>query len=203
MGFGNMRSRSIFSLSLAILLAGMILLFPGNAQAEADCHRSQILSAQHCSGDGLEAEEARLAQQVNQIRAQNQLAKVSLSRSLTLVANRHARDLAENVGYLTHGWSDCLYDPRDNSTWHCIWNAPQRLRTAYPGKGYENAHFSGRGATAASAFEGWKRSSAHLEVILSQGKWKNHQWKALGVGIFKGFAVLWVGAEPDPSGPPP
>ena len=199
-----MNSRPVLFLSATILLAGIIFLSPQIAPAAAECPRGLILSSQSCPRDGIEAEEARLAQWVNQYRAQNRLPQISLSGSLTLVANRHVRDLAENIGYLTHGWSDCPYDPHDENTWHCMWKAPQRLRTAYPGKGYENAHFSGDGkATANSAFEGWKRSSAHKEVILSQGKWKTHQWKALGVGIYKGFAVLWFGVEPDPSGPPP
>jgi hypothetical protein len=171
------------------------------AQRGGDCRGQQILQAQTCAGDGLEPEEAKLYQMVNQYRAQNGLPPIPLSKSLTLVANRHVLDLAKNIGSLTHGWSDCAYDAGNSSTWPCMWEAPQRLGTAYSGRGYENAHGgSGRyRASAASALRGWQRSSPHNAVILNQGIWQGKQWNALGIGIYRGYAVLWFGEEPDPA----
>jgi cell division protein FtsN len=29
-------------------------------------------------------------------------------------------------------------------------------------------------------------------------EWENHQWKALGIGIDGGFAIIWLGEETDP-----
>jgi hypothetical protein len=80
-----------------------------------------------------------------------------------------------------------------------MWDKPREL-TNYPGNGYENAHGGSGGyqATATSSLEGWKNSPAHNAVILNQGTWQNHRWNALGVGIYKGYAVLWFGEEVDP-----
>jgi uncharacterized protein YkwD len=154
--------------------------------------------------DGLESEEVKLYTLINQYRAENGLPPIPKSKALTTVANRHVQDIAENVGTLTHGWSDAPYDAKDSSTWQNMWKAPQRLNTGYPGNGYENA-FGGSGgfvATAESAFNSWKNSPLHNAVILNQNIWQNKQWKALGVGIYQGYAVIWVGEETDPTGEP-
>jgi hypothetical protein len=185
-------------LFVGILIGGILFYLDSHCKAETECRGQQILKSRECAGDGLEPEESKLHQLVNQYRIQNGLPRIPLSKSLTLVANRHARDLAENIGFLTHGWSDCSYDPGQSHTWSCMWNAPQRLGTKYPGRGYENGYGSSQGhVTAASALESWKKSTLHNAVILNRGIWRNHHWKALGVGIYKGFCVLWFGEEAD------
>ena len=151
--------------------------------------------------DGLESEEIKLYNLVNQYRNQNGLASIPVSKALTIVANRHVIDLAENIGTLTHSWSDAPYDANSPSTYSSMWKAPQRLNTGYLGNGYENA-FGGSGgyvATATDAFNGWKNSPAHNSVMLSKDVWANLTWNALGVGIYKGYAVLWFGQESDPT----
>lgn len=183
---------------MGLLMGGILFCLGSYCVADTECHVQQILESRNCVGDGLESEESKLYQLVNQYRIQKGLPQIPLSNSLTLVANRHVRDLAENIGFLTHGWSDCPYDPNNVNTWHCMWTAPQRLKTAYPGRGYENGHGSLQGnVSAVSALESWKKSSPHNAVILNQGMWKNHHWKALGIGIYKGFCVLWFGEEAD------
>ena len=82
-----------------------------------------------------------------------------------------------------------------------MWKAPQRLKTGYPGNGYENV-FGGSGgyvATAEDALKSWTSDPPHNAVILNQGRWKKLSWQALGVGIYKGYAVMWVGEEEDPA----
>ncbi|NEP57844.1 MAG: CAP domain-containing protein [Symploca sp. SIO2G7] len=191
-------------------IAFLTILLPTNATADDsqqiaqngdNCRRQQILTARNCAGDGLESEEAKLHQLVNQYRAQNGLPPIPISPSLTLVANRHVRDLDENIGQLTHGWSNCFYSSSDSSTWPCMWEAPQRFGTPYPGNGYENAH-GGTGryrASAESALRSWQGSNAHNNVILNRGIWQDRDWNALGIGIYRGYAVLWFGQEPDPA----
>ncbi len=154
--------------------------------------------------DGLESEEVKLINLINQYRAQNGLPAIPKSKALTTVANRHVQDITENVGTLTHAWSDASYDANDSKTWPNMWKAPQRLNTGYPGNGYENA-FGGSGgfvATAENSLNSWKSSPLHNAVILNQGIWQNQKWNALGVGIYKGYAVMWVGQENDPTGEP-
>lgn len=81
-----------------------------------------------------------------------------------------------------------------------MWAAPQRLGTAYPGNGYENAYASGSGRVSAkSVLRSWQSSKAHNAVLLNQDIWQDNQWGALGIGFYKGYAVLWVGEEADPT----
>ncbi|MGB3237270.1 MAG: CAP domain-containing protein [Geitlerinemataceae cyanobacterium] len=154
------------------------------------------------SGDGLEAEERKLYEMVNDYRALHGLPAVSLSKALTTVANRHAQDLSENIGYLTHSWSDAPFNSSDSSTWSNMWTAPQRLQTGYSGYGYENAYWNSAGVTAENSLLGWQNSPAHNSVILNKNGWEHLNWQAVGVGIYGEYAVLWFGEEVDPTGSP-
>lgn len=121
--------------------------------------------------DGLEPEEQKLADLINNYRSQNGLPPIPLSRVLTIVANRHVLDLAEN--FVTppsnlHSWSWGTFDLNNRATYPNMWEAPQRLGTGYPGYGYENAHGGSPGyvATADSAFDGWRNSSPPQTIFL-------------------------------------
>ncbi|NJM58210.1 MAG: CAP domain-containing protein [Synechococcales cyanobacterium RU_4_20] len=154
------------------------------------------------SGDGFEPEELRLFNLVNQYRSESGLPAIKASKALSLVANRHVQDLAENVGRLTHAWSDAPYDPSSPNTFSSMWTAPERFNTGYKGYGFENAFYSGGSSVnAQQALNSWKNSSPHNAVVLNQGVWSQN-WNALGVGIHKGYAVLWFGREEDPTGAP-
>jgi uncharacterized protein YkwD len=84
-----------------------------------------------------------------------------------------------------------------------MWNAPQRLRTGYSGFGFENAYGASWATVGAiDSFNAWRNSPEHHAVILNQNIWRGYRWNALGVGIYKGYAVLWFGREPDPTGTP-
>lgn len=165
--------------------------------ASSACSGPGILSARSCPGDGLEPEEETLYNLINDYRRENGLHAIEYSPSLSLVANRHVRDLSENIGRLTHGWSNCAYDAGQQSTYHCMWEAPKRFNTSYPAYGFENAYAFSAGATALRALEGWKGSTPHNNVILNRAIWKDHPWKALGVGIYGNYAVIWFGKEKD------
>ena len=157
---------------------------------------------QPSNSDKLNAEEVNLYRLINEYRAANGLAPIAASKSLSTVANRHVLDLQENIGSITHGWSDAEYDSSDSSTWPAMWEAPQRLNTAYTDSGFENAFYSSVGATAADAFRSWTQSESHNAVILNQGVWANNEWNALGVGIYGDYAVMWVGESSDPAQAP-
>ncbi|MBD2554645.1 CAP domain-containing protein [Limnothrix sp. FACHB-708] len=159
--------------------------------------------------DGLEPEEEKLYRLITEYRAQNGLPAIPLSKGLTLVANRHVIDLAENVKTVTHAWSDAAYDGGNSSTWPSMWRAPQRFNTGYPGNGYEiafgprDASTSTSIANAESALKGWQGSPGHNNVILNRDVWTKRPWNAMGIGIYKGYAVVWFGEEQDPTGGPP
>jgi len=163
-----------------------------------ECSGQEIFDATNCLGDGEEPEEANLHDLVNAYRAEYDLPPIPRSPSLDLLANRHVLDMAFNIGHLTHAWSNCPYDPNDKETLYCSSRAPQRIGTRYPGKAYENAHYNSRGATAASALHGWQNSPPHNALMINLNNWRDNRWQAMGLGIYKQYAVLWVGGARDP-----
>lgn len=197
-------------LKTILLLFGMMMLFQKMADG-SQCRGPNILSEKTCPGDGLEVEEKKLYRMINEYRARHGLPSIPPSPSLNRVANRHVRDLMENSKSYdrsgldwTHGWSNCPYDANDLRTLGCMWEAPRRLQTPYPSIGFEilcgdiDEKYQNFTMTAEEAFRTWEKSPSHLEVILNRGRWKKYQWKAIGVGIYKGFAAIWFGEEPDP-----
>jgi uncharacterized protein YkwD len=137
---------------------------------------------------------------IHQYRAENGLQEIiPRSPSLDYVAQTHVQDLDSFATELTHSWSNCFYDPNNQETLHCMWDAPKRL-TSYQGNGYEIAAGSQDGTMEPeAALELWKNSPDHNSVILNQGIW-TQPWNAMGVGIYKGYAAVWFGHEPDPVG---
>jgi len=182
-------------------LAAVSLALVGiGSHAQTVCDSRQILKPGPCAGDELGTKEADLARLINEYRAENNLPAIPLSPSLSLVANRHVRDLAMNIKKLTHEWSDCP------DIVECMWDAAKRLGTAYPGKVFENAYWTARATVVtAEALESWKEKGfplaeqEHNNVILEKLAWKGKNWQALGIGIYNGYAAMWVGQAVDPA----
>lgn len=160
------------------------------------------------------SEEARVADLVNQYREDHGLPPVPLSPLLTQVAITHARDLevhAPDRGYdesgrrcTMHSWS-----ARSGVTPVCytadhahalgMWNKPWEVtRGRYPAQGFEIAARYSEGIDADMAFDLWRGSPAHNEVILERGGWRGSKWQAMGVAVDGRYAVVWFGKVPDP-----
>ena len=43
----------------------------------------------------------------------------------------------------------------------------------------------------------WKKSTGHNQVIVNEGIWKKIMWNAIGIGIYKEYAVVWFGEIED------
>ena len=154
--------------------------------------------------------EELLVRKINAYRIEKGLQPVPLSASLTYVAQLHAWDLAEygptirrcNLhSWSNHGsWSSCCYtdDPKKAP---CMWNKPREL-TNYLSEGYEVAYWTNEEldpeGLADHALRAWKRSPGHNEVIVNQREWRDMDWKAMGVGCYRGYAVVWFGTVTDP-----
>ena len=88
-----------------------------------------------------------------------------------------------------------------------MWNKPREL-TNYIDNGYEIAcgssekKYDGYVMTADYALQAWKKSTQHNAVIVNLDSWKNTSWNAIGIGIYKGFAVVWFGKSADSAGVP-
>lgn len=153
----------------------------------------------------LSAEETKLYELIMSYRASYNLPSIPLSPALTYVAHTHVRDLAAypptgecNLhSWSEHGeWTPCCYTS-DHAQAQLIWNKPREL-TTYTGAGYEIAFYYSAGATATSALDGWKHSHGHNIMIINQEQWTSRTWKAIGIGIYQNYAVVWFGEEPDP-----
>jgi uncharacterized protein YkwD len=173
--------------------------FRRSNQATPRAHLKAIAS----DFDGLSQPEAKLANQIQQYRQENGLPAIRLSKALTLVANHHVQDLSHHGSpSALHSWSDAPYNASNPATYPSMWEAPQRLKTGYSGNGYEIAFWTGTNkAKPAQALAGWKSSPGHNVVILTQDVWQQ-PWKAIGVGIHEGYAVVWFGNQRDRSGQP-
>jgi len=136
---------------------------------------------------------------VAKYRAANNLPMLSISKPLSLVANRRMLDLTLNMRFLTHSWSDCPYDIKNDKTWPCVIEAPRRFSTGYEGDGYETLYRTVNGmARPAEALETWKKSSLHNSIILNQGMFKDITWDEIGVAIDGQYAALWFGTRNTP-----
>ena len=145
---------------------------------------------------------------VNDYRAENALPAIPASTSLCFVGSTHVDDLIDNSPNAPsacnmHSWSDqgawsaCCYTA-DHAQAQCMWDKPKEL-TLYTTSGYENAAGGSGNITPAQALNLWKGSAGHNDVILNQNGWSNRTWRALGVGIRGGYAVLWFGESVDPA----
>ncbi len=170
-----------------------------------------ILASTNSYSQSLTDEETKLYNIIMDYRKDKGLPVIPVSKSLTYVAQTHVKDLQNNKPDLgkcnAHSWSangiwsPCCYTP-DHAQSKCMWNKPKEL-SAYTGSGFEIAcgssdpRYDGYVMTAEYALKAWKKSSGHNAVIINEGAWKRYPWKAIGIGIFGGFAVVWFGAEAD------
>lgn len=142
---------------------------------------------------------------VNDLRKQNKLSVIPLSGSLCIVSRKHIENLITwkpqeegcNLNSWTAGpsWTACCSNKDPKGT-RCMNEKPSEI-TGYSGKGYELVYWQEESASALEAFELWKQVQASRDMILCKGKWQSKEWKAMGIGIDQGYAVLWMGDKPD------
>jgi hypothetical protein len=154
---------------------------------------------------GISEDENILFNMINDIRRQAHMSLIPLSTDLCTVAHIHINDLLfskpQENGCGVHSWSasgkwtPCC-NAKDPGGIQCMKSKPKEI-TGYPGNGYELIYWGEDKATPADAAELWKQVGASSDMILCRGKWKNYQWKAIGIGIKDGYAVLWLGDKAD------
>lgn len=150
-------------------------------------------------------EEKELFQKINAYRNTLNLSAVPLSPALNKVAQAHARDLMENYtpsnrcnmhSWSKKGsWSACCYTDNHKKA-NCMWDKPKEI-SGYDSPGYEVAYWHSAMALPGEALEVWKKSPGHHAVLANLGPFKQAKWKAMGVGIYKQYAVVWFGEMED------
>jgi hypothetical protein len=150
-------------------------------------------------------DEIILYNMINDMRRQGKMQPIPLSSDLCIVAHTHIEDLIkwkpQEKGRSLQSWSNSgnwtsCDDPKDPSGIKCMKSKPKEI-TGYPGNGYELIFWGEDKATPADAADLWQQVEASSDMILCRGKWKGFQWKALGVGLKDGYAVLWLGDKID------
>lgn len=155
------------------------------------------------------AEETQLLALLKNYRRSKGLPDIPTSRSMMIVAQAHAADLAahpndSDAGCNMHSWSShgpwkAVCYTSDHAQARLMWEKPQELGTGYPGNGYEISYgMWGAKPTPQDALDGWISSPGHHAVMINDGKWKDNAWQAVGAGMKGGYAVIWFGEEADP-----
>jgi hypothetical protein len=84
-----------------------------------------------------------------------------------------------------------------------MWDKPREI-TSYEGNGYEIGTNAPHVEEPEDALTAWQSSPPHDAVIVNEGDWSDHEWTAIGVGIYDGYAAAWFGERTDPAeGTPP
>lgn len=154
----------------------------------------------------LSTEERKLYDLMMAYRKTKDLEAIPLSAKLTQVAQAHAKDLAENHDPTQercnlHSWSkkgkwtSCCYTA-DHKQAACMWNKPREI-SGYESNGYEISYFYSAGAEAESGLDGWMKSTGHNQMIINDGIWKKIKWRAIGIGFYKEYGVVWFGDKKD------
>ena len=154
----------------------------------------------------LQPEEKKLYNLLMDYRKSKNLEGIPLSAKLSRVAQVHAKDLSENFDSQggkcnIHSWSKkgkwkpCCYTS-DHKEASCMWNKPREI-SGYESNGFEISYYSSAGASATEGVAIWKSSAGHNRVIINEGTWANSKWKAIGIGIYKDYGVVWFGMLED------
>jgi hypothetical protein len=159
----------------------------------------------------LTKDEYRLYTMISEYRKQNGLNIIPVSKSLCYVAKIHARDLFINnpdtSSCSLNSWSDkglwtsCCHS-RSSPNPNCILNKPKEL-TGYSGEGHELTYWDSRQLHPDTVLRFWQSIEQTRDILLNLKKWSNFNWKAIGVGLYKGYACVWVSEvvdnEPEPT----
>jgi hypothetical protein len=157
----------------------------------------------------LNKEEQNLYTLMMDYRKSKGLPIIPLSAKLSLVAQTHAHDLMDHYKFdinnkcNPHSWSKkgkwtaCCYTS-DHKQAKCMWDKPKEI-AEYNGSGYEIAYYSSKGATAEEGLAGWKLSPGHNPLIINDGMWSKLQWKAIGIGFYGEYGIVWFGEVEDNS----
>lgn len=149
--------------------------------------------------------EYQLYELINQYRAKLMLDPITLSNSLCYVAKTHAKDLAQNypigVDCNMHSWSAngdwkpfCF--PSDQNRKNDVKDKAKEL-TSYPGKAWEITYWDNQELDLDDVLAFWTSIEYTAAMLSNTEKWKDKAWKSIGVGIYDGYVLLWLGQMED------
>ncbi len=179
------------------LLVGLsLMVFSNKIPAQTD-----TIPSDFC----ISAEEFQLYQLINYYRKALALNPIPLSKSLSYVAITHARDLAANFNPNSicnmHSWSDkgkwmpiCF--PSQQSKKNNIRLKAKEI-IGYSGEAHEIAYWSNVANSPRQILSFWRDNKVSDNMLLNRKEWEDVSWKAIGIGIVGGYAVVWMGKAVD------
>ncbi len=151
----------------------------------------------------LNSKEKELYQLILEYRKKNNLAAIPISKSLSIVAQTHVKDLQINNpvsascnlhSWSTKGkWKSVCYSG-DKKSAELMWSKPREL-TTYKADAYEIAYYSSSSVEILNALKTWKESKGHNDVMLNLGMWSRNNWNAIGIAVSENYAVVWFGVD--------
>lgn len=156
-------------------------------------------------------DENQLLTLINSYREKNGVSKIALSRSLTYVAKLHVRDLYHNKPDTSYcslsswsdqgSWSPCCHSKMTPQP-ACILIKPKEI-AKFPGDGHELAYWENGYIIPDSVLAFWQNYPEAVNLILNREKWAEKPWKSIGIGIYEGYASVWVSNASDTAAIPP
>lgn len=160
---------------------------------------------------GMDTIEQEIFKLINDHRKQYNLPALQPSVNLAFVARTYAIDIIENNPDVNsgnmHSWSDKgkwipVKYTSDHAQAKLMWSKPSEISN-YKFNGFEISFGYSHPVrqtmtiTAQQAVNSWKNSPGHNSVMIQQGAFLNTPMKAMGVGVFKGYACVWFGQQLD------
>jgi uncharacterized protein YkwD len=179
---------------ISLILPLLLSVFAVNVLGENDVEEI-------CLND----KEKELYQLIMEYRNEKGLNSISLSPSLSKVAQTHVNDLNENYKLdekcNAHSWSrkgkwtSCCYT-EDHKKAECMWDKPKEL-AEYNSKGYEIVSWGFPELSALTALKEWQKSPGHNPLLINSGVWEQARWQAIGIGLRGNYAAVWFGVMKD------
>lgn len=155
-------------------------------------------------------EEQLLFDKINLLREDYGKKAVEFSKSLSYVAKLHVADLLNNHPDTSicnlSSWSDkgewtaCCYNPYVPNQ-DCMWDKPKEL-TPYTYRGYELVGYFEGTFTVDSVINLWSDSKIVLDMLLTEGNFKEKKWICMGLSMNKNYVSVWFGQRTDKMGEP-
>lgn len=155
-------------------------------------------------------EEQLLFDKINILRDDYGKNSIEFSKSLSYVAKLHVEDLLKNhpdtsvcnlSSWSDKGeWTSCCYNPYVPNQ-DCMWDKPKEL-TPYTYRGYELVGYFEGSFNVDSVIDLWSNSKVVLDMLLTEGNFKQKQWICMGLSMNKNYVSLWFGQRADKMGEP-
>ncbi|CAF1261507.1 unnamed protein product [Didymodactylos carnosus] len=159
----------------------------------------------------MDAKEKEIFTLINAHRQRYGLSLLQPSVNLAHVAYTHAIDIIDNSpdvnGGNMHSWSNKgKWKPvtytSDHRYAHLMWSKPSEISN-YKFNGFEISFGYAQNVRKTMtvdptvAVNSWKNSPGHNDVMIQQGSFASTPMKAMGVGVYKGYACVWFGQQLD------